>query len=164
MAGDQLGKVLVGRDHHHLVEPLLLGPVGCGAYDIVRLEAFAGEDGYVEGGNDFAYIGQARLNGFGHGFTVGLILGVHLMAEGRFAQVEGDRHVGGAELLDEVVHGHRKSQHGTRVHTLRVHTVGAAEGIKSPICDGHAVEKHQTSGFGCRSGRLRQYCAHLSKG
>ena len=82
MRSDQLREVLIGRHHQHLVEAGLLGGVAEGADDVVGLVALAGEHGNTERLNHAAHPGQAELYLLGHSIAVGLILGIHLVAEG----------------------------------------------------------------------------------
>ena len=143
MRGDQLAEVFVGGDHDDLVESLGLGPMGGGANHIIGFIAFACDDGDVEGGDDATDVGQPHLYGFGHGFAIGFVFLVHLVAESGFLQVESHSHVCRLQFLDEVVERGGETQHSRGVDALGISAVGAAEGVVGAIDHRHAVEENK---------------------
>ena len=135
----QLRKILVRRHHHHLVEPRRLGSVAQCANHVVGLVALACQPRNPERIDDTAYPRQVALNLLRHRVTVGLVFGIHLVAEGGFGEVKGHPHMSGPLVLQQVIQSHREPKRSRRVHPLRVHTRIVAHRIIATIHRRHPV-------------------------
>ena len=93
MIGDKLGEVLVPGDHDH-AESLFLGQAGIGAHQVIGLVSQFLDNGGCSGPRSPALIsGIWAASSSGIGRPVGLILLIHLMAEGGAFDVKKDRGV-----------------------------------------------------------------------
>ena len=141
MLGDELGEVLVGRHHDNLVEARELGLVTEGADNVVGLVALAGEDGDAEVADDALHPRQAHLYLFRHRLAVGLVLGVHLVAERRRLQVESHADMCGALAAQQVVERGGEAQHARGVEPLGVDAGNLIQRIVGAVHRRHAVNK-----------------------
>ena len=139
VAGHKLGEVFVGRNHHHLVEASLLGIVAQSANHIVGLEALTGELWYAEGLDYTLDPGQVALYLLGHGVAVGLVVGIHLVAECRLGQVESHPDVGRPLRAQQVVEVRGEAEGRRGVEAFGVDAGRTAHGIVATVDGCHTV-------------------------
>ena len=138
----QLGEILVGRHHQHLIKTLLLGPHRCCADDVVGLITFTRQHRDAECIKHLMNIWYGSEDILRRGITVGLVGLVHLMTERRGMHVESHSHVGGMLLTHQVVERGSEPQDSRRIQPLGIQSRRAVQRIIGPKDNGHAIQQH----------------------
>ena len=140
MVGDQLEHVEVAG-HDRRVEAAPLRVDGDGADHVVRLEAGQLVDRQAERLDHLADLRELVAEVVRHALAGRLVLGVLLVAERRALEVEGDRDVVRADVLDAAEHDAAEAEH--RVDELALRRRQGREGEVSAVDEPVAVEQHQ---------------------
>ena len=144
MVGDQLSVVLVGSNHVD-VHPLRGGPDGHRADHVVRLEARLHQDGDVHRPDDLGQGLQGVDDQLGRIRAVGLVGGIHFVAEGASRRVEGHGEMGGFLALDELEQILGESEQDRSVRPLGVDHRAPQKGVVHLEYEGVSVYEKQSS-------------------
>ena len=138
--GDELEHVEIAG-HDRRVETAALGIHGDRPDDVVSLVAGQLVDGDAQRLDHLAHLRELVAQVVGHALAGGLVLGVLLVTEGRSLEVEGDRHVVGAEVLDAPEHDAAEAEH--RVDELALGRRQGRESEVSAVDETVAIEQHE---------------------
>ena len=139
---NQLRKVLVGRNHQHLVKTSLFSLISQSTYYIVSLIASLGDHRNAKTINHAMNVRQRLLNILRHSIAVGLILLITFVAECRLRKVERNSTMSWMLLTEQIVKRRRKTKNRRSIHTSTVHTRVMVQGIVSSVNHSHPVEQH----------------------
>ena len=142
MLGDELEHVQVAGQDRRL-EVRGLGLADERRDDVVGLEALHLVDRDAERRDDPPHLGDLLAHLVGHARPRRLVLGEPLVPERRRGQVEGDRHVRRADVLEGPQHDVREPEHGRNELALRGRERLLDEGEVSAVDEPVAVEQHQ---------------------
>ncbi len=140
--GHELEHVQVAR-HDRRLEVATLGLAGQRADDVVRLEASQLVDGEAQRGDHLADLRELCPKVVGHRPPRRLVVRGQAVPEGRGRQVEGDRDVVRADVLEASQHDVRESEDGVHQLALRGRERHVDEREVAAIDEPVAVEQHQ---------------------
>ncbi len=157
LAGIQNGYVVVHQLHHILVpgdddhiHPGFYPSLRHGAQNVVGLIARKLEHGNVEGGHRLVDQGNLWLQLFGHGLTVGLVVGVKIVTKGRTLDVEDDGQIIRLLLLNHLLQHLDETKNGVGGKTVAPgHVTNAVEG---PEDVAGTVDQIEPFFIGCKRG------------
>ena len=157
--GNKLAQVLVLGNHVGLESLRTVRDACQRAYRIVRLIAFIAQNGNIHGLQQSENQGHLVAQLFRHGFPVGFIGRVKLMARRGSGSVETGRDVRGAFVLQNA-----QQRIGEAVHGGSIDSLGIADGIGEKgevgsVSQGHSIQNKKALGRG-----ISHFCLTLPCG
>ncbi len=138
----QLHEVLVAGVEPHAITDAGRAR-GDGRHHVVGLDLRDRQHRQAPGRQQFAQAGQLLGQFCGHGLAVGLVVGIHLVAEIAAGSVEGDHQVPGTVGLDQAQHAAQEAEGHGRQLAAGGGQRAAGEGVMGPVDQGRAVDEDQ---------------------
>lgn len=141
---DELGEILIGRDHVGVEFTTGIGAVCECADDVIRLVAIELQHGDLKGLAEAFHLRNCGEQFLGSGIALGLVGGKFDVARGGCLSIERDAEVSGIFLFDDGEQCVREAVESGGIDALGIADGIGDKGEMRPVDQRHAIEKKQS--------------------